>query len=292
MILPSRLSTTTLGDLLGKLSRQRTTGTLELVELWAPPGARSPRHEIHLFCGHVSGVDSAFDAPPLGELLRSEGFLGDRAFRTLLRRIGEGDPRPSGEILVAERMADAETVEAALRVQLRLKLDALFSLGDAAISFHTAKPNKVSLARRVHPLEPRDFLLGRPRARDRIPTSEVRPRSRPAYVYPGEPAASCGSVPPSSSASSSRGSSRGEPPRSAPREEPTSGVSVISDKRRAALAKLGLSANAGEEEIRKAFRKLAIELHPDKHVKASATERDKRAAKFAEVSAAYHALVA
>ena len=66
MILPSRLSATTLGDLLGKLYRQRTTGSLELVELWAPPGTRSARHEIHLFCGLVSSVETTLAATPLG----------------------------------------------------------------------------------------------------------------------------------------------------------------------------------------------------------------------------------
>ncbi|TKD03939.1 J domain-containing protein [Polyangium fumosum] len=276
MILPSRLSATTLGDLLGRLYRQRTTGTLELSDLWAPPGAVSSRHKIHLASGLVSGVESSLPAPPLGELLRREGFLGEPALRALLRRLGDGDPRPSGEILVAERLADPSTVEAALRVQLRMKLDALFELEDAAIAFHTARPTKIT-ARRIHPLEPRDFLVGRPRLRDLVPASEVRYRRAPARAqrfYPGAPKA--------------EEETRREPPRASSSRF----CHPIPEAKRRALAKLGLSEAASENEVRRAFRKLAIELHPDRHVTAPAATRDRNAARFAEVSAAYHVLVA
>ncbi|MDI1450339.1 J domain-containing protein [Polyangium sp. 6x1] len=277
MILPSRLSATTLGDLLGRLYRQRTTGTLELTDLWAPPGAASSRHKIHLASGLVSGVETSRPAPPLGELLRREGFLGDPAFRALLRHLGDGDPRPSGEILVAERLADPSTVEAALRVQLRMKLDALFELEDAVVAFHTARPTKLAV-RRIHPLEPHDFLVGRPRLRDLVPASEVRHRRAPARAqrfYPGAPKAD-----------------------EAPRHEPSRASSSsrfthpIPEAKRRALEKLGLSEAAGQDEVRRAFRKLAIELHPDRHVTAPAATRDRNAARFAEVSAAYHVLVA
>lgn len=306
MILPSRLSATTLGDLLGRLYRQRTSGTLELSELFAPPGALSARHRIHLLNGLVSGVETTLTAPPLGELLRREGFLAEHSYRSLLRRIGDGDPRPAGEILIADRMVDAPTVDAALRVQLRMKLDALFELADAAVKFYSARPTRF-MARRVQPLEPRDFLLGRPRARDRVPESEIRPRSRPvtprpAPVWQDDPSVAFRATPPppTSAPASSGKTANGKAAPGAHQKSSSSSASSSSarfgklhgEARRHALEKLGLPASADEAAVRLAFRKLAVELHPDRHVMSSAMERDLNARRFAEVSAAYHALVA
>lgn len=49
---------------------------------------------------------------------------------------------------------------------------------------------------------------------------------------------------------------------------------------------LGVSESAGEDEIKKAYRKLAVKFHPDKNI-----ENPKEAeAKFKEISAAYYVL--
>ena len=81
--------------------------------------------------------------------------------------------------------------------------------------------------------------------------------------------------------------------RSAAPEEPIPHKAPpLNEARRRALLKLGLTASASEADVRRAFRRLAIELHPDRHTSAPAEERDRKAARFAEVSAAYHALVA
>lgn len=56
------------------------------------------------------------------------------------------------------------------------------------------------------------------------------------------------------------------------------------------LAVLGLAPGAGPVEIQKAFRRLAAEAHPDRHPQASADERARLLRRFAELSAAYHAL--
>jgi hypothetical protein len=275
MILPSRLSATTLGDLLGMLHRQRTTGTLELTDAWAPPGGGPQKHRIHLYDGLVSGVETKLAAPPLGELLRREGFLGDRAYSALLRRLSHGDPRLSGEILVAERMASPDLVEAALRAQTRMKLDALFGLEDGIIAFRTARFGQVA-ARPVPPLLPRDFLHGRPRARDLARSAPGSEGRRPWAFHPGEPATRERSAEPT------------------PTPPPFSEVRPLreDDPRRRALSTLGLGPRASKEDVRRAFRRLAIDLHPDRHATASAATRDRNAARFAEVSAAYHLLVA
>ena len=48
---------------------------------------------------------------------------------------------------------------------------------------------------------------------------------------------------------------------------------------------LGVSENASDEEIKKAFRKLALRYHPDRNSNAAAEE------KFKEISEAYSILI-
>lgn len=115
-------------------------------------------------------------------------------------------------------------------------LEALFRLGDARLAFHVARAGK----RRDRPLEPREFLHGRPRTRDRA-------------GRPGE------------------------------RRDPT---------RTRALATLGLPDDADRTTVLRAFRALAVRLHPDRFPSATPAERAELMRRFAEITAAYHALVA
>ena len=50
---------------------------------------------------------------------------------------------------------------------------------------------------------------------------------------------------------------------------------------------LGVSRNASQEEIKKAYKKLAIKWHPDKHKEETKDEAEKR---FKEISEAYQVL--
>src|SRR6478609_4847228 len=130
MLLPGRLSASTLGDLLGALHRERTSGRLELSEIRGPRGRSVPgrTHRVHLASGLVTSVDTELPVPPLGEILKRKGILDSAVLVTLLRRIDAGDPRSTGEILVTERMARADAVRAGLEQQRRQRLDALFDL--------------------------------------------------------------------------------------------------------------------------------------------------------------------
>lgn len=256
MQLPGRLAASTLGDLLGALHRERITGQLELIERMGGSGVSGRRHRIHLACGLVTFVESDVPVPPLGEILRREGLVGAAAIGWALGRIKAGDPRVSGEILVQSGLARAEYIRAGLRKQQKQRLDALFAIEDALVSFHTARPLGGPSVR-VSPLWPADFLHGRPRSRDRARTP---PRAAPRKEAP--------------------------PPRSETRSIPPV------DERERARRLLGIDADASPAEVRRAFRRLAAELHPDRYAGAPREEQQKHAARFVRISAAYHLLVA
>jgi hypothetical protein len=267
MLLPGRLSASTLGDLLGALHRERTSGHLELYEIRGPGGRSVPgrTHRVHLVSGLVARVETGLPVPPLGEILKRKGAIDAARLVTLLRRIDAGDTRSTGQILVSERLAPADAVRAALEQQLRQRLDAVFGIEDARIVFRVARPSSGE-SWSARPLAPDDFLRGRPRRRD---GQKATPR------------------PPAAAANDDREREREqEPPRSGPR------VAFAATARDHALALFGLDQRAEAAEVRKAFRRLAGQLHPDRFESAPVDERRKQAARFARISAAYHVLVA
>jgi DnaJ domain len=265
MQLPGRLAASTLGDLLGALHRHGITGELELLEQRGLRGSGVPgrRHRIHLCRGLVTLVESDVPVTPLGEILRREGLVAASAIGWALGRIKAGDPRASGEILLQAGFARPEYIRAGLRKQIKQRLDALFAMEDAVVAFHTARPRGDPTVR-MNPLWPAEFLHGRPRSRDRA-------------RRPGAPAA------PPASASPREES---PPPRSGTRDVP------LPDERDRARRLLGIGASASLAEVRRAFRRLAVELHPDRHAGAPSEEQRKNAARFARISEAYHLLVA
>ncbi len=250
MRLPGRLRATTLGDLLGSLCRERATGTLELVELDGSAAGRV--HRVHLHGGLVGAIDSRLPGPRLGEILKSEGFIGQDALRRLARRLDEAPRRRIGELLIEAQLATPGLIDAALRFQLRRQLDALFSLRDASVRFHVARRRS---GEGPLPLSPREFLHGRARARDR--------QSAPRQQAPRSGGASAEAH--------------------APRRR---------DQVRArALDVLGLAPGAGPGDVQRAFRSLARQHHPDRFPRASPHEREALMRRFAELSQAYHLLV-
>lgn len=254
MQIPGRLSETTLGDVLGALLRARVTGLVRLRETQTHTAERE--HRIYLARGEVVAVESEARVPVLGEILMQHGLLDATAQRRLRQRLTAGASRRVGELLVEEGYLSRDVVAAALRKQLRSKLDALFQIREAALSFHVAC---VAPPCPAGPLAPREFLRGRPRARD-------RGGRRTEYRF------------------------RRSPP--LPPDEGRRTASPLADNRRsAAFSLLGLDESATLPEVTKAFRQLATKLHPDRHVHASEAERRAMAERFAAVSAAYHAVM-
>ena len=173
MQLPGRLKTTTLGDLLGALHRESSTGTLELVE------DRGRLHRVHLALGRVVAVELDGAAASLAEILRRDRAVDDDVLRRSLLR-AMSSRRLHGEVLVDEFHLAPSVVGAALRRQILARLAALEQLADARVSFRVAVRAPIG-ALHLSPLEPREFLHGRRRAR-------VRVHAAPAMSAPGDTA--------------------------------------------------------------------------------------------------------
>ncbi|MEO7096695.1 MAG: DUF4388 domain-containing protein [Polyangiales bacterium] len=260
MQLPGRLVRTTVGDLLGRLYRASSSGLLELA-------CAGRRHRVHFQRGFVTSVDLDVDSPPgrLGEILVDEGFAPVTAVAAALSRqhVLGVDALPQGEMLVRAGVLSAEVRDAALRRQTRMRLDALFTLlaqRDAEVRFHVGVSAPRARARGAGPLMPREFLHGRPRARD-------------------------GATPPAPPAANDRGASAPRP--SAPASKRSAPL-----ERLRALRLLGLPLGADEATIRRAFRTAAARVHPDRHQALPAHERARLGTALAELSAAYHLLCA
>lgn len=174
MHLPGRLRLTTLGDVLGGLHRAGASGVLELGE------DRGVTHRIYFKQGMITQVDTDLFRQRLGELLARQGAVGARALARLARRLLEAPQQRAGEILVEEGFVSYELVNAGLRRQLRQKLEALFVLKDAQLTFRVPRPHEGHR----QPLSPGEFLHGRPRARTRA-KAHAPPRSEPSRAAAG-----------------------------------------------------------------------------------------------------------
>lgn len=233
-MLPSRLAASTLGDVLGALLREGATGVLALSELdgLGDVDLRG-RHLVHLVAGRPVAVRT--EGPRLGEILSASGRArGVDVERALASQRG----RLSGETLELTGCCSSDDVRAGLREQTRHRLERLFSLRDARLSFHAALfdglvPRAWQRAARTAPrLSAAEFLHGRPRSRVRVPKVE--------------------------------------------------------DARSDALATLSVAPGASADEVRRAYKRLVLERHPDRS--RSDAERLSRTRELAKITAAYHRL--
>lgn len=258
MRLGGRLKETTLGDVLGQLCRGRISGTLELVEDRGPAAGRV--HRVHLLEGRIAQVHTPLAVTPLGSVLaRMQGL--DLEPSRGGRALDLGGRKPVGRALVDAGLASEAGVESAVRVQLKERLGRLFELGDARILFRVARPRDRGLDPNP-PLFAEEFLRGRPRLRD-LQVRSKQPRQEPSAAEHG-----------------SHTSPGSEPPPFRERLE-----------RRRALLVLGLEPVADDSaSIRRAFRRMAHALHPDRHLSKSPEQLESLRRRFVEVSAAYRQL--
>jgi DnaJ-domain-containing protein 1 len=176
MVLPGRLSATTLGDLLGTLYRARASGALELTE------PRGRLHQVFVRQGLVYAVGYDGASPELGQFLRRNCAADDDTLRRALLR-AMSSRRLHGEVLMRDFRVDAKLVAEALRAQLLDRLTRVERLGDATVTFRL----RATLPRGADPEEALgtcEFLHGRKRARE----GAVDPIREQAMVVLGLPA--------------------------------------------------------------------------------------------------------
>jgi hypothetical protein len=235
MQVPGFLRLTTLGDVLGAIYREGATGVLEIAELH---GVRAGKvHRVHVHSGLVVNVEAEFPGTRLGDVLVQSGLTSPDRVRQGVARLPSLPGMRFGDVLLSSRTVSEHALSEALRLQRRERLERLFELEDARLTFRVARRPSANEA-----LEPSAVLKGRKRHRDRL-----------------------------SSIPSSR------------RQDPA---------RARALSVLGLDGAADRPSVQKAFRELARSSHPDRFPTASVEQRAYLMQRFAEITAAYHALVA
>lgn len=209
-------------------------------------------HRVHVTSGLVTAVEVDRASASLAEILRRQDQVDEDTLRRSLLR-AIASRRLHGEVLVRDFHLSPELVGRALRRQVMLRLQILEDLADAQICFRvTVRPPRGALV--DEPLDAPEFLSGRKRARDRAqtPASGTYRASAASASMPG-----------------------GWDP-----------------SRAHAYRALGVAYGAEAGEVKAAYRRLVRTYHPDLHPDANHDERRALSQRFAEVTAAYRALVA
>ncbi|MCU0693803.1 MAG: J domain-containing protein [Polyangiaceae bacterium] len=181
MFLPGSLGPATLGDVLGRLHRAGISGVLELISREVP----DTTHAILLRDGMVTGVQTPLQVARIGEVLRDQGALTAAQHRDLTVRLLGTSGRLAGQVIVDLRLATPGDVARGLSRQMRLRLDAVYATRRAALRFRPLGMGMCSPGADAPRLAPRDFLHGRPRARDRVPDGPVRQALELLGLSPG-----------------------------------------------------------------------------------------------------------
>jgi hypothetical protein len=223
--------------------------------------------------GDVLGTLYREAATGVLELTEVQGPSAGRVHRIHVERglvglVESGIPQVRfGEVLREIGLVDEGTLR---RVAERLSLSPPKLVGEILLDMGVIGAREVTMALRVQRRYRLERLCRLDSARLSFRVARPAKRSTLPPVDPGEFA---------------RGPARGR--------ADSRGVPVRRDPVRArALTTLGLPDGASLEETRRAFRKLAATLHPDRFPTAAESDRADLMRRFAEISAAYHVLVA
>lgn len=249
-------------------------------------------------------IHAAAPAGPdlLGQLLVEQGTLGPRDLFRSLERLSATD-RPQGELLREMGLVSAADLERALSAQLRRRLLRLLSLGPADEVQTREGAGRPRLLGPCRPLDPLTVVWEHVR---RLPATGLEGLRRELSgllvgLRPGAEAA----LGPTGRAGLELLLALRRPP-SLELLAPDPGrlrvllyLSLLGllERREApppvradAAAVLDLPADASPAQARRAFHRLALRLHPDRHPTAPPGERARLAERFARVAAAYREL--
>jgi DnaJ-domain-containing protein 1 len=222
-----------------------------ILELTEDAGPSAGRvHRLHFESGRLRLVDSPLGAKRLGDLLVAKGLLSRLQQFELLSLLDADSGKPTGQWLTELQWVAPAAIGEATHEQSTQRLSALYQLADARVTFRLARPPQAQLLP-TSPLTPEEFLHGRPRTRDRKAAS--------------------------SSHSGSFNARENE-------------IQFIDPMRRRALLLLGLEPHADTNDVRRAFRRIAGKLHPDRHLVAPEQQQKLVRERFAQMTQAYHLL--
>ena len=253
MQLPGRLGGSSLTTILGVLHAARTTGVLEVSR------SASEVHRIAFVDGLVCAVEAAGPTPSLADVLRRMNACAEDALRRSLRR-ALAERRRHGEVLIEEHRVSPTLVQVALRRQLLERIQVLKTLPDANLRFRVATRPQLTLST-LTGLSPEDYMSG-----DEL---------RAALGYHEVPV-----------------DAQLTPP--APRVEETQAElpTRVDRVRHDAFATLGLRPGADAGDVKRAYRRLVRDLHPDTNGATAPEERRHLSERFCQVTEAYKTLVA
>ncbi len=207
-------------------------------------------HRLRFDAGLLHFVESTLGAPRLGEMLVAKGYISHLQQIELLSYQECALGKSTGKCLIELQWVSSDLIRETIREQLIGRLSALYQLRNARVTYRVIRPQLQGIVPN-EPLTVKEFLHGRPRTRDRKPAED----------------------------SSSHAS-----------DSPKIVMNPSDPMRRRALLLLGLEPHADTTDVKRAFRRMAAKLHPDRHLVAPLRQQELVRQRFSQVTEAYHLL--